>query len=181
MSSPVAIGISGKLGGGKSSVAAQLADSLRCPLASFGDFVRRRARADGMAERREALQELGAALLETLGPREFATQVLETSGWASGQSVVVEGVRHPEIAMALKEIVLPIRFCLVYLDVPEADRLTRLAARDGLDPEEVDRLDRHSTEIGVTQDVKRMADHVIDAGRDLTVVANDILRRLDQI
>ena len=57
------IAIAGGIGSGKSTIARALADYFKCPIASFGDYVRGVAELRGREANRRELQEIGEQLL----------------------------------------------------------------------------------------------------------------------
>ena len=57
------LAFSGKIGSGKSSVSVAVADGLHLPWVSFGNYVRKRAKAQELEPTRQHLQDLGQALL----------------------------------------------------------------------------------------------------------------------
>src|SRR5690606_34950970 len=108
------VGIAGGIGAGKTEVAKQLAVRLRCPRASFGDYVRSEAGARGVGMSREELADLGAQLIDDLGWPTFVDRTLGSAGWQGG-AVVVEGVRHEAAAARLREVAGSVGFALVFL------------------------------------------------------------------
>lgn len=175
------VGLAGKLGSGKSSVGHRLADALNAPLASFGAYVRSIADERALVHSREVLQALGEELLRTLGPLTFASQVVDSSGWKGQGPLVVEGIRHVDIVSALREGNRETPFLLVYLEVPEELRLSRLEARDRLSPSQVAVYESHSTESDVVSRLRQIADLVVEAGADVDTTVAAVLSGLATI
>jgi hypothetical protein len=117
-----AIAISGRIGSGKSSVADLLSASLALPVLSFGTYVRSKSEPNAS---REQLQDLGAKLLDSLGPSGLVDAVLEFNGLDPSQPAIWEGLRHGTVFAALRRAYLPGGICLIYLHPPEGERLAR--------------------------------------------------------
>jgi dephospho-CoA kinase len=157
------IGVSGAIGAGKSSLAADVAARRGARSVSFGDFVRETASARGLADDRQTLQDLGASLLEEWGADEFSACVV---GEKAG-TVVVDGVRHVLIDDALRN--LADEYLLVFVDVDDAVRQERLDQRQ---EERAGReeADAHSTERDLPL-LRERADVVVDSSGAEAVAA----------
>jgi adenylate kinase family enzyme len=121
---PIVVGLAGPIASGKTTIGRELADSLGVPFGSFGRIVRMVARNKGISESRENLQRLGQQLVEQ-DPVELCREVLDDAGWQPGTSVVIEGFRHLSIVDALRQLVRPVPFRLVYVDVDLQTELVR--------------------------------------------------------
>src|SRR4051812_28967884 len=108
MKTPSAIGVAGRVGSGKSSLATLLGDQAGWPVVRFGDFLRDVAEGRGLAADRPTLQRLGTEYIGR-GWVPFCAQVLEAAGWRPGVSVIVDGIRHPEAVDALNQLLAPAR------------------------------------------------------------------------
>jgi adenylate kinase family enzyme len=156
------IGISGAIASGKTTLARALARELDVPVASFGDYLRAVAAARHLPGDRGSLQELGQHLIDEHGWQGFASGVLAAAGVGRGSpAVVIDGVRHVEIAGALRDLAAPETFVLVYLDVPSAARLERAGTvRD----EDDSVLAKHPVEADTFGRLREEADVVVPAG-----------------
>lgn len=171
----VAIGISGRIGSGKTSLAVELADRLRCPRASFGDYVRAVATGRGLdAAEREVLQEVGDDLIAQ-GWEEFCRAVLRDAGYTGG-SVVVDGIRHEEAARTMHRLVAPVPWRRVAVEAEDATRRARLAAR-GLDKDGATKADGHRNEQEVGS-VMASADYIVAVGSTVAEAADAVMERL---
>lgn len=175
------LGVAGQLASGKTRIADALGTELGWRVAGFGSFVRAQASSRASGTDRASLQELGAQLLEEYGPAGLSRRVLMAGGWLPGQPVVVEGIRHMEVARALAELVAPIEFRLIYLLMPEEVRLARAEARDGVAPKEVAGLERHSTEVQVPREIKDAADIIVDGTAEIAALVRDVVARLEDL
>jgi adenylate kinase family enzyme len=168
----------GGIKSGKSTLATAVADRLRIKKTSFGDFIRARARAKGIEDRREELQALGEATIAELGWDGFCGSVLETGGWKTGDGIVVDGVRHIAALNALKRLVSPTPVMLVFVNVPEAVRQARADAAGISSPMNLAEADRHSTERDVHGSLRALANIVVDGTQEPDAVADAIVRSL---
>ena len=164
--------VAGRMGSGKSTLAEAIGRRLGWPSGSFGEYVRSTARARGLAQDRQTLQNLGASLLSQ-NIDGFCRAVLGDAGWDSGQSVVLEGVRHIEVLDCLRHIASPGPVALIFIDVPEDERRKRLEERSGeLD---IEKAQEHSTE--AQADLLREAADLVVLGREKpSVVETRVLR-----
>lgn len=171
----VVVGVGGGIGAGKTAVVRALAEHLRAVTASFGDFVRGQAAARAIEPTRDNLQALGAQLKNHHGDWEFARMVLGDA--PIDATVVVDGIRHVEIADMIERIVAPRRFYLVFLDVTDAVRASRT---EGDRPEEATRLlalATHSTESQVRDgQLRARADLMVDATAPIAEVVATIAK-----
>ncbi len=104
MNNNLVVAFAGRIGAGKSSVSAAVAEVLGLRLASFGGFVRKTATERGMDHSRESLQAVGEEL-EAKAAAQFCRAVLDDAGWNAGKPVVVEGIRHVRILDTFKSLV----------------------------------------------------------------------------
>jgi len=152
------LAISGRIGAGKSSLAAELHKLLGWPRASFGEFVRAEANRRQLVESRENLQDLGAELITTLGWPEFCARTLAAVGLgANSVPCVVEGVRHVDALTALRDFFAPVPVYLVHVEVPDEQRAQRMAS-EGIDSRQAEGWAQHSTERDVAHALPAAAD-----------------------
>lgn len=130
--------------------------------------MRAEARRRGTSEEREALQALGEELVAA-DPEALCKAVLGPSGWRPGQALVVDGIRHADIAERMKRRMQPSDFQHVHLAVAHKTRVNRLGARGG-DRISFSRLDSHSTEADVHKGLPERADFVADGSLPLEVI-----------
>jgi dephospho-CoA kinase len=176
----VVVGLSGRVGSGKSSLAACQAERSGWLRAAFGDYVRELARLRGLRhEDRQVLQAIGLAeIAKGWGP--FCSAVLSHAGWEPGTSLIVEGIRHREAAETIREITHPDKFLLVYLAAEDDLIAARLKIR-GKDVGSLGEIEVHATESQTRDELPRVADLVLDASRPLEELARTVLDLLARI
>jgi dephospho-CoA kinase len=122
--------LSGAPGSGKTTIAKAVAADAGLRWGSFGDYVRSRAREQGLSTERESLQSLGQSLVDQ-GPRDFCQATLDWLGWTPPHGLVLEGLRHVSVYEALRAIVRPIHVFLIFVDVDKGIQRERLKSRSG--------------------------------------------------
>ena len=171
----VALGISGRIGSGKTSLAVVLAERLNCPRASFGDYVRTVATDRGLdASQRDVLQEVGDALI-VAGWGAFCAAVLSGAGY-SGGAVVVDGIRHADAAKTMQMLVDPSPWRLVAVESDDETRRSRLTGR-GVDHAGSTQADAHPNE-GEVASVMASADLVVSSDRTVAEAADAVMEWL---
>lgn len=175
----VVIAVAGRIGSGKTSVAAALADTLRWPRVGFGDYVRLEAAKKGLDPgNREILQELGEVLLRR-DVDGFCRAVLAQIDPPAECGLVVDGVRHVLVLEALRRLLSPKPVYLIYLAATNEARRLRLmeAGRShGL----TTKVESHSTEADLESALPAFADAVLDADRSLEAVITDAFARIQK-
>lgn len=174
MTNALVLGFSGKMGAGKTALSSAVSDLLGCRRVSFGDYVRSVAEQRGLITTREVLQELGASLVEQDGDA-FCHAVLAQANWLCGMPLVVDGIRHLNIAKRLSAIVGPSFFRLIVIALPQADRIERLRARDPNDIAKQSIAESHSTERDVEELLPRHADLIVDGAQSLEQLSLQIV------
>jgi dephospho-CoA kinase len=154
----IAVGVAGRIGSGKTTLAAELADQIGCPRASFGEFVRSVALTRGLdSTDRTILQDLGEELIAN-GWTPFVEAVLQQADYSSGP-IVIDGVRHCTAIEILRSLLDPISLVVVAVDITDEQRRDRLRER-GIQSDDVSSADSHANESEV-DDVIQIADLVI--------------------
>lgn len=171
------VALAGGIGSGKSSIAASVAGRLGCRMASFGGYVREISAERGLEQTRAVLQGIGEELMAR-DPPGFVRNVLSRYGYQQSSCFVVEGVRHAEAVLALRELVKPQAVLLVYLNAPADERHARVVRRDGADGASLPVVETHSTEVQVGTVMARMADFAVDATLTPVQIVDEILRGL---
>jgi adenylate kinase family enzyme len=124
---PVVIGLAGKRGSGKSTIARRLAKEHGFVHASFGDAVRREAVARALSTDTPTLQSLGRALIDEWGWIRFCQAVMDSI--PESPRIVIDGIRHADAVKTLRHLVAPSRFELVFVQLAHEMRLERIRDR----------------------------------------------------
>ena len=172
--SAIAIGFAGKIGSGKTTLSGKVSETLAWPYVSFGNYVRNVARQRGLAESREVLQEIGAALVSS-DPEMFCREVLSQANWQPGSPLVIDGVRHKEVVEALRRLVAPSSLRIVYIELADEVRESRLPEEGINDATQLQRIETHSTEVQVKTVLPESADLIVDGGKELDHLVNEVV------
>lgn len=176
----VAVGFAGAIGSGKTTIATTLHQLLGGVFVSFGDYVRAEAQRRGLAEPRETLQDLGESLITEQGWDGFCRDTLAYFGWHHGDPVVIDGVRHVEVVSALRRLVSPEQFALVFVTTAEGVRLERLKIEGLSEHRRRARVEAHSTESQVRGPLPEIANLLVDGALPAYNNARAIVRWLSK-
>ncbi|MGH2749410.1 MAG: hypothetical protein ACRDK3_00795 [Actinomycetota bacterium] len=89
--------------------------------------------------------------------------------------MVVDGVRHVKVVHALREILAPDPFVLVFLDPPEPDEWERrLRAKGIASLHELNQLEIHPAELEVMQ-VRDLADLILKTTQSVELIADEVV------
>ncbi len=166
------VAFSGPIASGKSSLSDALAKSLGCDRVSFGAHVRKRAQSLGKGENRDALQAIGEQLIEQ-DAEGFCRAVLADAKWEPGKPLIVDGVRHAEVAELLRKLVFPSAFRLVFVKTTREMRLDRLKIRSG-SHQELKKCEKHSTEQQVETALAKLADITLDGNKPVDEIMEQL-------
>lgn len=172
---PLIIGISGGIASGKTAFIQALSAKIGAATTGFGDYVREQAAGRKLdVASRDVLQQLGEQLKRDLGDEEFVRRVLARADHSA--HIIVDGIRHVEIADVIQCVVAPRRFALLFLDVDDETRRERAESRASDDAARLDQLAAHSTERQVHDGhLRARADLVINATAPIpTMVAEAV-------
>lgn len=123
----VVLGLAGRRGSGKTTLARALEVRFGFSRASFGDYVRSVAATRAMADSTSSLESLGESLVRELGWEAFCSTVLAQTH--SDPRVVVDSIRHVEARDTIANLIAPGRFLMAFVEVDEDERLKRLLLR----------------------------------------------------
>ena len=172
----LAVGLSGRIGSGKTSLSSELANRIGCQRASFGDYVRSLAQSMGLdPNNRTILQDLGEEMISD-GWTRFVRAVLEHAGYTSGP-IVIDGIRHLRAIDALRSVLAPIHLVIVAVEVGGDLRRRRLRER-GLEEREARAADGHVNESEVAA-VMAAADLILPSDTTVEDAAVAVLEWLE--
>lgn len=165
---------SGSIASGKSTLSIEIAKALGWQRVSFGNYVRTVAQSQGLGGSREVLQAVGASLINQ-GIEQFCEAVLSQVNWEPGTPLIVDSIRHAEVALTLRRLVAPLELLLVFVTVDELTREARLIERGLTRCEQWQLLEAHSTETQVQAVLPAMADLTVNSGRKIEELIQEIV------
>ena len=170
----LAVVVCGRIGSGKSTAVNFVAAEFGFKAVSFGRYVRHLAERRGMPSTRDALQDLGDCLFRSRGSSGLLKDALAHFGISGHDSVVFDGVRHPEILADIRQAAAAT--IAVYLEVNHEERFRRHQARQayGCSLEEFLIVDGHPVEAGIAM-ITDHCDLVVHAVCSAATV-QDVLR-----
>lgn len=170
-----ALGFSGRIKSGKTSIAKQVADELNVPFASFGDYLRTFVAARGLdSSDRKILQDVGQELFESDLTR-FCKDVLVAAGWEKGMCIVVDGIRHVLVLEELKELLQPVPMRLVFINITDQVQAQRL--KESGSPHSMEVVQSHQTESDVLERLVQFADWKVNGNADLNETIESIVSK----
>ena len=163
--------IGGAIASGKSTLAEALAGRLQnAAVRSFGEVVRKRARAEGKPLDRATLQDVGLSLIADGWPS-FVDALLEDLPQTT-DFLVVEGIRHREAVDEIASRRLSEELLTVYLQVDHPVQFTRQQGRG-----EPSLASAHPVESSLGE-ARATANLVIHGSRPIQDIASEIIQRL---
>jgi hypothetical protein len=162
-------------------VSREIASRLRWPRVSFGDHVRTIVHARGLdATDRDICQDIGQELVDANAPA-FCRAVLSQadSAWNAGGNLIIDGLRHVEVASVLRDLVYPSTLKVILIETDLATRVARMAGNAS--PNELARWAEHPTEIQIAVGIRGIADLTVDGSQSLEIVVGEILSWLQGI
>ena len=167
----LAVVVCGRIASGKSTAVDFVAAEFGFKAVSFGSYVRHLAERCGTPSTRDELQNLGDCLFRSRGSSGLLKDALEHFRINSHDSVVFDGVRHPEILADIRQAAEAT--IAVYLEANQEDRFRRHQARQcyGWTLEEFLVADQHLVETGNNKLIEQ-CDLVLDAALPATAVLN---------
>jgi dephospho-CoA kinase len=170
----------GPIGSGKSAVSKTLAKKIGAAWNSFGTTCKEIAIERNVPIKREELQQLGAHLIER--EREmFCKRVLGPILSDGSICGVIDGLRHANVLHELRSLIKPRKIICIYVDVSMDIRLNRVSKRDGIEAEELAKLDSHSTEVQVKTELRELADFTANNNGTPEECTDNILNWAGQI
>lgn len=167
----LAVTVCGPIASGKSTAISSLSSEFDLKVVSFGGYVRSIAKQTGGLDTRKALQDLGEMLLKTIGAPCFLESAIRYADVKKGDSVIFDGVRHPEILAEIRRSCE--RSIAFYLYASQDERHRRYNARQlvGSSYDEFSDIESHPVESRVSE-LKGVCEMVIDGSQSLGEIQN---------
>ncbi|MDB4766750.1 hypothetical protein OAG71_03580, partial [bacterium] len=168
------LGLSARMQAGKTTVSKAVALEMQALRISFGSVVADEAEKQRLDITREVLQDLGESMVraDVYG---FCQRVLDSKGWRKGMSIVVDGVRHKKVLLALREMVEPDYFGLMYLNIDRETQLKRWKSEDIPYTKSLQELEQHSTEVEVLKVLPDFSDLILDGAKNVNLIVKKIV------
>ncbi len=155
------IGISGPVAAGKTTVAQMLA-SQGFEYCRFSQILADKLMSDGQSQNRQALQDLGSSLHDSLFGQRWLQNEL-ANRVKSKKKIVIDGLRHPEDHAFLTER-WGIPVVHLRIDATMKVRKSRFLKRESAEPAEFLRAEQHAAEANVSRLKKLAGGFIINNG-----------------
>ena len=171
--------LSGAIGTRRSDIAVALADRLDWQRVKFSSYIKSKLTAGGGdPDDRRLQQKLGQELVQT-DVRGFVAGVLaQAHGWEPGGNLIVDGLRHAEVRLALLAEIDPSALHYVHIEVDEVTRQETAETVRGIQERLLYRYDQDLTEAQLPRILPAYADQIIDGSLPATMVAEKVIARL---
>ena len=138
------IGISGKIGTGKTVLSEKLHLYMKSDLISTGNFIRNQALYHAIEPKRENLQNLGLQLINKYGYEKFVIEFLRSELKFNNDVLIIEGIRHLKIWEEL--IKYSNKSLLIFSDISEKNIIPNVKERDNLNEKDIKKSFSHLVE-----------------------------------
>ncbi len=175
----IVVTLSGAIGTRRSDIAIALAGRLDWPRVKFSDYIKAMLAKEGAdPDDRRMLQKVGQDLVQA-DVEAFVRDVLaQAPAWAAGQNLIVDGLRHTEVRLALANAVKPSVLYLVHVEVDEVMRHETAETVRGIQERLLYRYDQDLTEAQLPKILPAYADQIVDGSLPITLVVDQILAKL---
>ena len=171
--------LSGAIGTLRSDIAVALANRLSWPRVKFSDFIKAQLEvAGGTPEDRRMLQKVGQELVQTDVEGFVAGVLAQANGWKGGDDLVVDGLRHVEVRLALLNAIKPSTLYYVHVEVDEPTRQRIAESIRGIQERLLYRYDQDLTEAQLPKILPAYADQIVDGSLPAGMLAEKIVARL---
>ncbi len=173
------IGLSGKTGSGKTTLASALSQHLGGSIAAFGEYVRQLAMDAGKPITRSSLQDIGCTAVQS-DPVFFVDGFLEWARPAPNLPLIIDGIRHASVDAQLRLWASRHKKPYRAIMVSASDNI-RAARRTAGDMVALARLDSHLVEQEFANGVPGFIDLVVDGGFDVGEAVRDVMTLVSSI
>ena len=177
----VVIVLSGAIGSRRAELAEKLEERLHWPRVKFSEYIKQRIQADGDdPEDRALLQEYGQRLVQN-HLKAFVEGVLAMAqGWEVGGNLIVDGLRHVEVLLILRELIEDSTVFYVHVKPDPLKREPAALAR-GLHEQDMYRYDRALSEAQMNRILPAYADLEVDGSLGFSLNIQDIEKHLKDL
>ena len=169
--------LSGAIGTRRSDIALAIAGRLGWRRVKFSDYIR--SRLEGAADDdRRMLQKVGQELVQTDVEGFVAGVLAQADGWVRGENLVVDGLRHAEVRLALLNAIRPSALYYVHVEVDEPTRQSTAESVRGIQERLLYRYDQDLTEAQLPKILPAYADQIVDGSLPAGMVAQKVVSRL---
>jgi dephospho-CoA kinase len=175
------IGISGKIGSGKTAVANYLNKKYGFKILRFRDIILEVREQRKLGNNRENMQRIGNELYQCLGPKLFSQLLLYNA--EENFKYAIDSIRHLGIDKFFREE-FGSRYLLFFIEAKNEVRIKRLSFRDKktFNLSTLSKLDDHSVE-QETEKFKKCAEYVIPNNETVEILykqIDDIMKQILQ-
>lgn len=172
------------MGSRRSDIAAKLASKFGWPQVKFSDFIKDRIKSDEENPDDRVLQQQYGQRLVQHDLENFVDSVLEMKPeWKiNGHNLIVDGLRHVEVLLTLRQRVMNLGSKLVYIHVRPDPLKRESAAHDrGIAEQDIYRYDRALSEAQMNRILPAYADVEVDGALGISLNMKDIEQRLHDL
>ncbi len=174
------ITLSGAIGSRRSKLADALQERLQWPKVKFSDYIKDLIEGDGgEREDRILLQSYGQRLVQSQRQQFVEAVLARAPGWRDEGKLIVDGLRHVEVLLQLRDAVRPARLIYVNVNANPLERETGAKER-GIAEQNLYRYDRDLTEAQITRILPAYADLNLDAQLGIRFNVEEILNLAEQ-
>jgi hypothetical protein len=176
----IVVTLSGAIGSRRSQLAGELGNRLHWPKVKFSDYIKELIVQDGGDPAdRTLLQSYGQKLVQTR-LKQFVDGVLARApDWREQGNLIVDGLRHVEALIQLRQAVDPSRLLHVNITANPLERETGARER-GIAEQNLYRYDRDLTEAQISRILPAYADMNVDAQLGMRINAEEIISLIEQ-
>jgi len=169
------IGISGKIGSGKTEVSKYVSGRYGLRYISTSEMLKSILIANGQSIKRENLQKVGGDLINAIGGRGFMCVLIQN---LPNGDYVIDSIRHLEALRYMRERYKE-EFILIYVEASSETRFSRKMGQFR-DMEFFNKSEKESTEIEI-ESIRKLADYVIGTEEPISAVSMRINELVDGI
>lgn len=145
----------------------------------FSTFIASRLAEEGAKlNDRRLLQKLGQELVQTDVESFVAGVLAQAPNWQRGGNLIVDGLRHAEVRLALLNAIRPSSLHYVHVEVDEVTRQDTAETVRGIQERLLYRYDQDLTEAQLPKILPAYADQIVDGSLPANIVAEKVFSRL---